>query len=91
MKTYILINSTIKIISPDDIQVNDIYGIYQKKEKALYEANIANKVIKYNIYEIDLNSNQITNVIKYKNKKFFDSNNTVYSLDFVSLQKEFNF
>jgi hypothetical protein len=91
MKTYILINSTIKILSPDDIQVNDIYGIYQKKEKALYEANIANKVIKYNIYEIDLNSNTITNIIKYKNKTFLDSNNKIYSLDFVSLQKEFNF
>ena len=46
MKTYILINSNINIFTPDDIQVNDIYGIYQKKDKALYEATIANKIIK---------------------------------------------
>ena len=91
MKTYILINSTIKILTPDDIQVNDIYGIYQKKQKALYEANIANKMIKYNIYEIDLNTNTISDIIKFKNNKFLGKNNKIYSLDFVSLQKEFNF
>ena len=91
MKTYILINSDIKILTPDDIQVNDIYGIYQKKQKALYEANIANKIIKYNIYEIDLNTNTISNIIRLKNNTFLDKNNKSYSLDFVSLQKEFNF
>ena len=91
MKTYILINSDIKILTPDDIQVNDIYGIYQKKQKALYEANIANKIIKYNIYEIDLNTNTISNIIRLKNDTFLDKNNKSYSLDFVSLQKEFNF
>ena len=91
MKTYILINSTIKILTPDDIQVNDIYGIYQKKQKALYEANIANKMIKYNIYEIDLNTNIISNIIRFKNNKFLDKNNKIYSLDLVSIQKEFNF
>ena len=91
MKTYILINSNINIFTPDDIQVNDIYGIYQKKDKALYEATIANKIIKYNIYEINLNTNSITNIIKYKNNTFFDKNNKIYSLDYISRQKDFNF
>ena len=74
MKSYILVSSDIKIKSPDDIQVNSIYGIYQKRKKAIYEAILANKNKEYNIYEIDLINNQITNIFTFDgNDQFIDS------------------
>jgi hypothetical protein len=84
MKTYILINSTIKIDSTDDIQVSSIYGIYQKQKKAIYEAYIANTNNSYNIYEIDLTNNKITNILKFNGEnKFIDINKKNYTLDVI--------
>lgn len=84
MKTYILINSNIKIASTDDIQVNSIYGIYQKQKKAIYEACIANTTNSYNIYEIDLTNNKITNILKFNgDNKFIDLNKKNYTLDVI--------
>jgi hypothetical protein len=84
MKTYILINSNIKIASTDDIQVNSIYGIYQKQKKAIYEACIANTNNSYNIYEIDLTNNKITNILKFNgDNKFIDLNKKNYTLDVI--------
>ena len=87
MKTYILINSDIQINSADDIQVSFIYGIYQKQKKAIYEACIANTNNSYNIYEIDLNNNKITNMLKfYGNNKFIDNFKKNYYLDVNSIE-----
>ena len=84
MKTYIFINSNIKIASTDDIQVNSIYGIYQKQKKAIYEACIANTNNSYNIYEIDLTNNKITNILKFNgDNKFIDLNKKNYTLDVI--------
>jgi hypothetical protein len=82
MKSYILVSSDIKIKSPDDIQVNSIYGIYQKRKKAIYEAILANKNKEYNIYEIDLINNQITNIFTFDgNDQFIDSYKKIHQLD----------
>ena len=82
MKSYILVSSDIKIKSPDDIQVNSIYGIYQKRKKAIYEAILANKNKEYNIYEIDLINNQITNIFTFDgNDQFIDSYTKIHQLD----------
>ena len=82
MKSCILVSSDIKINTPDDIQVSSIYGIYQKRKKAIYEAILANKNKKYNIYEIDLINNKITNIFLFDGKdKFIDSNENIHKLD----------
>lgn len=87
MKTYILVNSNIKINSADDIQVSYIYGIYQKQKKAIYEACIANSNDSYNIYEIDLNNNKITNIFTFHgNNNFIDSYEKKYFLDLNSIE-----
>jgi len=87
MKTYILINSNINISSTDDIQVNSIYGIYQKQKKAIYEACIANKKNNYNIYEIDLTENKITNMFKFTgNNTFIDNLKNTHYLDINSIE-----
>jgi len=74
MKTYITTNNTIDYISSDDIKVGDIYGIYQKLSKALYETKYINK--KSNIIEVDLLSNKITNTYKsFNDNTYIDQNN----------------
>jgi hypothetical protein len=87
MKTYILINTNKNIKSTDDIQVNAIYGIYQKQKKAIYEACIANNKNSYNIYEIDLTENKITNILKFLgNNTFIDNNKKKHYLDVNSIE-----
>ena len=87
MKTYILINSNIIVNSAEDIHVSSIYGIYQKQKKAIYEACIANNKNIYNIYEIDLSNNQITNILKFsENNTFIDNFKKKHILDIKSIE-----
>tara|TARA_B100000925_G_scaffold254912_1_gene208024 strand:- start:23 stop:301 length:279 start_codon:yes stop_codon:yes gene_type:complete len=92
MKTYILINSNKNINSTDDIHVNAIYGIYQKQKKAIYEACIANNNNSYNIYEIDLTENKITNILKFSgNNTFIDNKKISHHLDINAIENYVRF